>query len=184
MDFKVDFLKKKDKRGIGPKSIFMWSFGTLIVLYIAVVLCLFFYNLYLGAKAKALANDVSGLSSQLSKQKDLESLNLYLSSKTNSLKDILGFKRQHHQITDYLFSILPSGVSIDGFTITQQNQLQFNGRAESLRALKTFLDNVQSQKSGALIISKASIGGLSTNRGEDKSLPGQYNFSVLIDFLQ
>lgn len=186
VDININFLKNeaiKQKKIAKKKKMVLFSFVSMVGLYLLVVLGFFAYSLILTTKSKNIIAKIDTAETQVRSRQDLELMTILLAKKTDSLGIILTNQKRHQQITDYFFSILPAGVSVQGFEISSENNLSFSGKADSLKSLKTFFDNIINKQSDILVISKASIGGLSARTDLNSGAVG-YNFSVVLSFLE
>jgi Tfp pilus assembly protein PilN len=185
MDINIDFLKqtKPEKEGFKVrKEYFIFSAAGLVVLYLLGVIGIFGYKLYLNRQLARISSDTVTAEQGIKTLDDLELMTVLLNEKTKSLKDILKSKKHHHQVADYLFSIVPPGVSINGFTITADNTLTFSGRADSPKSLKLFLDNIKNKQTGELVLSRVAISGLTLSK-EAESGKISYALGIALQFL-
>lgn len=170
---RVALLKKKSRKLFLIRSL---SVG-LLVFYGVLVFGAFSYNFLLKRQKEAFKEKIAREEKIIESLRPIETKQVYLASKVASLSQILTSKKQHQKIVESLFFILPEGVAVSNFHISEDGVVNFSGTCSSLKVLKGFLNILEAKgKVAEMLIKDAQIGGI--NYGFKK----EYNFSVSILF--
>ena len=170
---RVVLLKKRSRRLFFIRS---WSLG-LLTFYGVLVFGAFSYNFLLKKQKQVYKEKIAREEKIIESLRPIETKQVYLASKVESLSQILTSKRQHQKIVESLFLILPEGIAVSNFHISEDGIVKFSGTCSSLKALKGFLDILETKgKASEMAIKYAQVG--SVNYGFKK----EYNFSVSVLF--
>jgi Tfp pilus assembly protein PilN len=187
MDTNINFLRqeglkveKKEKVSHG----FRWLVVGLTFFLVVAMVGLAIYNFALNLRSKRLTEELSVTQARINGVKDVELMNDILAKKTESFQTILNDQKHHHQIADYLFTVLPAGISVNGFSISKENKLIFSGMADSLKSLSQFMDNLRNKQGGEILINQIVMSGLSGAAEENTASPTKYDFAIELSFLQ
>ncbi|PIS09675.1 hypothetical protein COT75_00565 [Candidatus Beckwithbacteria bacterium CG10_big_fil_rev_8_21_14_0_10_34_10] len=170
---RLDALAKKEKRLL---IIRIWSFGALGI-YGLLVLSLFSYNLLMKRQSKVLGEKIIKEKAAIEELKSIETKQVYLSHKTQSLAQILSSKRQNQEIVETFISLLPEGISVSNFNIDEQGRISFSGHCQSFYTLKHFLAVLSDEVEDLpLAIKESNINNINYGFGDG------YSFSATILF--
>ena len=170
---KVALLKKRSRNLFFIRSL---SLG-LLTFYGLVVFGGFSYNFLLKRQNEIFKENIARREKIIENLRSIETKQVYITSKIESLSQILTSKNQNQKIVESLFFILPEGISVSNFHINEDGIVNFSGTCSSLRALKNFFNILETKgKISEMTIKNAQIGGI--NYGFEK----EYNFSVSILF--
>lgn len=142
----INFLaKKQDKYRQKMRrllAIQLGAFGILAV-YVFCLALAFGYYFYLGRVSKRLEERVSLLHSELEGLSPIEAKYVYIKSKLGSLFPIITSQRKNQEIVEAVFSLLPEGISIRGFTVRSEGEINFSVEAYNFQVLEQFLVNLR-----------------------------------------
>lgn len=184
MDINIDFLKKPSQdvkvRQKKQKTV-LTSFMALISIYLIAILGLFVYGFTLGKQAAKLDNQISVAGNEVKRLNDIELMTIMLNQKMASLKGILVNQKDHHELASFLLSVLPEGVSIEGYSVTSLNTMNFNGTALGLGAFDEFGRNIFAKQASGFKVSKAAVSGFAAQTSDEGELLS-YKFSISLSF--
>ena len=170
---RVALLKKRARKLFFIRSL---SLG-LLTLYGVLISGAFSYNFLLKRQEQAFKEKIAREEKIIESLRPIETKQVYLVSKVESLSQILASKKQNQKIVESLFLILPEGIAVSNFHISESGVVNFSGTCSSLKALKDFLDILEAKgKASEMAIKDAKIGDV--NYGFKR----KYNFSVSILF--
>jgi len=170
---RIAFLKKKSRKVFFIRT---WSLS-LLAIYGALVIGSFFYHFLLKNQNNTFKEKMKKEEKAIESLSSIETKQVYLASKVESLSQILKAKRMHQEIVESLFFILPQGISIDNFHISEDGTVNFSGACSSLRVLDDFLNTLEAQgKVSKMLIKEAEIEGVSYGFEQE------YKFGVSVLF--
>ena len=150
------------------------AFSVLIV-YVLVIVGIFSYSFYLKRQGEQLETQIKRTSSQIQELASIEAKHLFIKSKIESLVPVFESKQKHQELTEAIFALLPTGMSIQGFTISETGDISFSAEASSFQALRQFLANVKERNiTPTVYVQFAEIGSVSLQKS------GNYSFSVVL----
>lgn len=170
---RIALWKKKARRLFLTRTL---SVG-LLVIYGILVLGVFSYNLILKKQSQILKEKMQREEKVIESLRPIETKQIYLASKVESLSGVLTSKRKHQEIVDSLFFVLPEGISVSNFQISEDGTVSFSGTCSELRVLKIFLDILEAEDGiSEVVVKKAHIGNI--NYGFEK----EYHFNISLLF--
>jgi len=131
--------RKKMKRLL---IIQMGAFG-ILALYIIGMAGAFGYYLYLSRANKVLESQAAQLSSQVQELSPVETKFIFIKTKVSSLVPVLAAQRRHQEIVEAVLSLIPEGISIRGFNVSEEGEINFSVEAATFQSLKQFLSNLR-----------------------------------------
>lgn len=176
----INFLENQQKiirkraKGLFKTQIF--AFGMLVA-YGLVLAAVFANYFILSKEAKTLDDKISEQRQAVTAAVDTETKQFYLKNKTGSLMQVLAGNQNNKAIIENFFNLLPEGMEINNFNITDSGQLNFQSKASGFSAITRFLDTLKKGNLGEQPIYDVEIDNFSVN-----SETG-YSFSITI-FLQ
>lgn len=159
--------KKKAKKLFLART---WA-SVALVIYLLIVATVF--SLYFLAKKtnQVIKNKIVQEEKAIENLRSIESKQVYLTSKTKSLSEILASKKQHQQIVDSILTLLPVGVSVSDFQINKNGTVSFSASCQNFEVLNNFFDTLKSEEeTGALKIKQAKIQGVGYGLDQDYGL--------------
>lgn len=135
-------IKKREKK----RFIIQVSSMVVLSIYFVVVLGIILSLLYLRNQEKKLNEDTKRAESEIESLSPVETKQVYLSEKIKSLEQIFSKRKEHQKIAKSFLSLLPSGISVDGFSIDETGQIQFRLNTEKFSDLKQLFSNIYSSE--------------------------------------
>jgi Tfp pilus assembly protein PilN len=163
-------LKKKAQR----QFFLQISAFSLLVVYGLIILATFTYNFLLKKESQSLADRISQQKQKIESAAEVETKQVYLKSKIINLQQILATAQDNQKLIEGFFSLLPEGVAVKGFDISQKGMLEFTGSAESFTVLDNLFKNVEKKQLGQKQIFGASVGKVTLEKGAG------FNFSLTL----
>jgi Tfp pilus assembly protein PilN len=111
------------------------------------VIALSGYNLVLIRANQRLDNRIKVATKRIEELRPIESQQVYLASKLSSFASLLKTQEQHQAMAETIFSILPNGTSLKGFTVEKSGEVVLAGSVMNFTALQELLANVRSSQS-------------------------------------
>lgn len=163
----INFLRlKQEKIRQKTQRVFFVQISVLsiLVLYGLLVIGIFSYYFILNREAKVFEEKISFQNNRIKKEVATETKQIYLKKKTASLTSVLQSARNHQLLVEGVFSLLPEGISVSGFNVSEKGEVSFQGKAVNFSSLKALFENI---KKGQLVeelpIYGASINSISLN---------------------
>jgi Tfp pilus assembly protein PilN len=176
----INFLK--DRLVISQKKtkrLFLIRSWVLVMgaIYSLLIFSSFSYHLLAKKRNQALKEEIKQKEAVISNLRPIETKQVYLLSKIESLSKILVSKRQHQEVAGALLSFLPEEISVSDFYIEENGTITFSGSCLSFKVLKNFLGMLQTEgRDSQLKVKEAKIENLSYGGGEE------YLFNMSIAF--
>lgn len=104
------------------------------------------YNLVLIKANQRLNKKIKLATKRIEELRPIESQQAYLVSKLSSFASLLKTQEQHQAVAETIFSILPNGTSLKGFTIEKTGEIMLAGSVMNFTALQELLANVRSSQ--------------------------------------
>lgn len=165
MNENINFLKEKavvlKKRA---KELFFIQTGSfaLLIIYGLALVGLFSYFLILKRETNVLGERVGEAKVRIEGFQPIETKQVYLKTKVQSLVKVFAGQRQHQKITEAVFTLLPEGISISGLTIDEEGGVGFSGETTSFKVLRNFFTNLETTgQIGEMRIEKIKIKAVS-----------------------
>lgn len=157
---KFEKVKKESKKDLMINTL---SFVFLII-YGVILVSVFIYLSTVNNKAKVLEAKRTTLVNEISSYQTAETKQTYLKSKVNSLKVIIDEQKENQKITEAIFRLIPEGVSINAFTISESGQVSFTVETLRVAALKEFINTLKSTKDfGDLKLQQVDVSSIDFN---------------------
>jgi len=120
----------------------VFAFSILIIysLSVLVVLSLYFWQKAENKKTRAL---IEREKRAIQERVDLEMKQIFLKDKLASLMPILEAKRQYQEAIEAVFTLVPPGLSISGFAISESGEISFSGETADFSDLEKFLAGLE-----------------------------------------
>jgi len=151
---------------------------SVLVIYIFGVVGLFGYYFWLNRESKNIESQINRQKTQIQKYTAVEMKKVFLKDKLASLAPIFESKKKHQQLADAVFTLLPVGISINGFTISETGDINFSGEAAEFSSLKNFLARLQNKNlTPHILIEYAEIENIRLKS------EGGYGFSVTLKLI-
>ena len=180
MNKEINFLKEKASiLRKKSKHLFILKTGSLVllVLYGLAVLAVFSYSFVLKKESDVLAERTSQTKERIEKFQPVETKQVYIKSKIESLTEIFASQRENQKIIEAVFTFLPEGISVTGFSIGEKGWVTFSGQSKSFERLKNFFANFETApKIGELEVKEAKVESVSFNYKEG------YSFKISLLF--
>lgn len=142
----INFLKGKEAEIRKERGklllIKLLSFGAVIIYVLAVVVTVVFHYLKKN-ELKSLNSQINTVEEEIAAMSSAETKQRYLYTKLNAIIPILSTKRDHQSLVNFVFSLLPKGVSVSNFQIQDKNTLSFDTSSNDFRAVKGFFENLK-----------------------------------------
>lgn len=149
---------------------------TILGLYIIGLAAVFGYYFYLNRANKKLEIQASQLSGQVQEYGPVEAKYVFIKTKVSALTPVLASQRKHQEIVEALLALLPEGISVKGFTVSEEGEINFSAEARTFKALEQFLNNLRKKKLTPQIeVKYAQVGSVRLKEN------GGYNMSVNLD---
>lgn len=149
---------------------------SLLVIYGLVVVGTFAYFFILGSEGKILDDKINFQKKRIEEAVATETKQVYLKSKLTNLANVLESSRNHQLVVEGVFSLLPEGVEVQGFSLSEKGEVSFQGRASSFQSLKNLFENIEKgQLAGKLPIYKAVVTQVSLDE------KGGFNFGMVLN---
>ena len=120
----------------------MGAFG-ILALYIIGMTGAFGYYLYLSRANKVLESQAVQLSSRIQEFSPVETKFIFIKTKVSSLVPVLAAQRRHQEIVEAVLSLIPEGISIRGFNVSEEGEISFAVQAATFQSLRQFLSNLR-----------------------------------------
>lgn len=151
---------------------------SVLVIYAMAVVGLFGYYFWLNKENKDIQTKINRQKNNIQENTEIEMKQVFLKSKLSSLVPVFKAKQKHQQLTDAIFTLLPVGISISGFTIAESGDIAFSGEAADFSSLKNFLARLENKNlTPHVLIEFAEIRNIRIKAG------GGYGFSITLKFI-
>jgi hypothetical protein len=155
---KIGQIRKK----IRAKRLIYRAFVGLVVGASLTVIGLSSYNLVLTRLNQNLEKQIQNRTERIEALREIENKQVYLVSKLKSFGIILSTQERHQAIAETIFSILPAGTELKGFTIEETGKLVLSGSVPGFELLEELLANVREAQTRLPIVeaemTKVSLG--------------------------
>jgi len=158
------------------KKIQVFAFSILVVysLSVLVIFSLYFWQKAENKKTRALIEREKGA---IQKRIDVEMKQIFLKDKLASLMPILESKRQYQEAIEAVFTLVPPGLSISGFAISESGEVSFSGETNDFSDFEKFLAGLEKKSvTPEFTVNFAKVENLRVRLEEG------YNFRVLLRY--
>jgi Tfp pilus assembly protein PilN len=174
----INFLAKRQEeiRAKFKRLMLIQTFAfSILIVYVLLVGGVFVYYFFISNENKKIKNSINTQKALIQKNIEAEMKEVYLKDKLTSLLPIFKSKHKHQQLTDAIFTLLPVGISINGFTVAEDGNITFSGEAVDFSSLKSFLARVRTKNiTPYMLIDFAEVNNVRL------SADGTYNFAVTL----
>ena len=94
-----------------------------------------------------------------------EYLLFYLKRKTANLEKIMEYSAEYQDIIEGFLVLLPEGVEVKNFSISEDKEIGFGGNTNSFGAMTQLFDNIEQGRLGESIIYAAEVKKVGYNEG-------------------
>jgi len=154
-------LRKKSKKVFYFQ---MFSFSLLII-YGLFVVGVFAYYFILLQQSKVLGRQISAQEERIEEYVDVETKQFYLKRKTANLEKIMEYSAEYQDIIEGFLALLPEGVEVKNFSISEDKEIGFGGNTNSFGAMTQLFDNIEQGRLGESIIYAAEVKKVGYNEG-------------------
>ena len=173
----INFLKSRQEqiKQKAKRLFFIQIFALLIlVAYGLLIIGTFSYYFILGQEKKALDSKINFQKKSIEAVSGVETKQVYLKNKTANLKQILENAQNNQAIVEGFFELVPEGIEVKGFAVSEEGTVSFEGEATTFSSLKTLFDNMEKRRLGQYQIDAASVETISLGK------EGGYSFSLML----
>lgn len=150
------------------------SFSVLAI-YALGVMGVFLVYFWLNKENKKIQSQVIVQEVRVQENAGTEMKQVFLKDKLSSLLPIFEIRHKHQQLADSIFTLLPIGISIKGFTIDEAGDINFSGKAANFVSLGSFLARLQNKNiTPDVLIDFAEVEKITIEP------EGDYGFSVIL----
>lgn len=107
-------------------------------------------NEQLDKKIQSAKQKITGLS-------EVETKQVYLSSKLTSFKALLKTHEAHQAVTETVFALVPSGTTLKGFQVSEEGVINLSGSVPDFPTLEELLGRIKDSSSHRLPIVEAKL---------------------------
>ena len=160
------YTKKIGKINKKQKLIVLLTRSALVWLLVLGVLMvgISFFSLSVNKKNLSLDSQIKRSKTAIEALSEVESQQLYLTSKLDSFEELVKSQEVHHAITETIFDLIPDGTEIKGFKVETEGEIVLSGSAPSYLKLSELLDRVRDAKKYRLDIKSAKVNKISLSR--------------------
>lgn len=187
MAFEINLISKRIS-AIRARERLQWLIrvGSIIALVVFVVISssVLSYFYFLKRKTETLDNKISQAEAQVKSLQEKETKVIYLNRKLTTLASILKLQATGQKQVEAVFALIPEGVSITGFNISEEQAIEISGEARDFSSLEKLFNNViegAKETSGDLRVGNASVESIEQG-GTDKEKEEGYSFKIIISF--
>lgn len=145
MESQINFFReyRLKIRGVEKKR-FLIQVSSMVALsvYLTIVLVVIWLLYYFRNQQNKINSNIRKAEAEIEQLRSIETKQIYLSEKIKSLEQIFDQRKEHQRIAKSFFALLPAGVSVDGFSIDEEQQIEFALKSEKFSNLKQFIANV------------------------------------------
>jgi len=136
---KIGKIRKKQQL----KQLGLRGLTVLVLAAAAAMVSLAGYNLILSKQSQQLSKKIDMNIRRIEELRGVESKQVYLLSKLKSFETVLNSQERHQAIAETVFSILPAGTALDGFTIGEDGTIILTGSVPGFEWLNQILASVR-----------------------------------------
>jgi len=151
----------------------MFSFS-LLAIYGLLAAGMFGYYFILNRQSKILSGNIINQGGKIENLVDVETKQFYLKRKIANLEDILKNSAEHHDLIEGFLAMLPQGVEVEGFSISEEKEIDFDGTTISFKAMEELFANIGQGSLSNHKIYTAVVNSVDYSEGE-------YYFSVQLN---
>ena len=167
--------KQKELEGKAKQMFYFQMFSfSLLAIYGLLVAGMFGYYFILNRQSKLLSRNISNQGGEIESLVDVETKQFYLKRKIANLEEIIKSSAEHHDLIEGFLAMLPETVEVEGFSISEEKEIDFNGTTISFKAMEELFANIGQGSLSNHKIYAAAVN--SVDYSED-----EYSFSVQLN---
>ena len=132
------------------------------------------YALSIANSNKKLEQKISLTKNKITQFQEIESKQVYLVSKLGSFADLVKLQERHQAVAGRIFSIIPSGTSLQGFDVNEDGKIVLSGRVPDWLKLYELLKRIKTPATNQLRVVQAQVNKISFGK------TGEINFDINI----
>lgn len=141
----INFVKKEQALiKLHSKRMYLIQSISLIVLavYTLILLSLISYSGILGFRLKVIQKKIATETEILEKLTPIETQYVVLKRKASAIYAMTSTLYRHQDLIEEIFKLLPSNLSINGFSVDKNNEVKFSAASPNPLAINEFIANV------------------------------------------
>ncbi|MFC1627382.1 hypothetical protein ACFL18_02420 [Patescibacteria group bacterium] len=148
--------------------------GLLVVLALTMV-ALSAWSLWLAKNNQELETNITNIKKKIDGLREIETKQVYLSSKLGSFKTLIATHEKHQAVTETVFALIPNGTTLKGFEVTEEGIISLSGTVPNFDTLNELLSRVRNPEAYELPILEAKM-----NRVVFSQQGSQVSFDLLV----
>ena len=116
--------------------------------------------------------EIKSVKSKIDSLSEVESKQVYLLSKLDSFKKVLGTHEIHQSVTETVFSLIPNGTTLKGFEVSEEGLISLSGTVPDFTTFEELLRRIREGTENSLPILEAKVNKVGFSSG------GQISFDI------
>jgi Tfp pilus assembly protein PilN len=159
--------KKQKLKFLLTRSLLFWVMFMSICMIIVAG-----WSLVINRQNAKLDQQLKSTKQKIGQYQKVESQQVYLTSKLKSFKGLIKTQEVHQDVTETVFSLLPSGTELKGFKVEPSGIIKLSGTVPDYLILSELLDRIKDKENHKLKIDSAMVNKIMVTK------EGSVNFDI------